>query len=386
VDMGAYESPPEYEPIDEWEPLSIMRVKSNALPGGNGSSWDRAVRSISAAIQVMGATGEIWVAAGTYHESIHMEPGIALYGGFVGTEETRGERYWTVNETIIDAAGLDTPAVTGADDAILDGFTITGGEDSGVCCYVSSPTLTNCTISENTAGFGGGVYCEDSSPTLSNCTISGNTPFIGGGVYCRGSCVMLVNCMITGNTAYEGGGVCCEYSSSALSSCVIAGNTADRQGGGIHCSSDSSVTLVNCSFSGNSATNGNTLACDSYNRPSTVNIANSILWDGEDEIWNNDDSTITISYSDICGGWPGEGNIDSDPHFVQPWDGKSADLHLSPGSPCIDAGNPDPSHNDRCLPPGLGTQRCDMGAYGGPGNCGWLESEGTVGVLEWMMY
>ncbi|MBP9025371.1 MAG: DUF1565 domain-containing protein [Phycisphaerae bacterium] len=47
----------------------------------------------------------------------------------------------------------------------------------GVYCYESSPTLTNCTISGNTASDygGGGVCCDDSSPTLINCTISGNT-------------------------------------------------------------------------------------------------------------------------------------------------------------------------------------------------------------------
>ena len=42
----------------------------------------------------------------------------------------------------------------------------------GVYCYESSPTLTNCTISGNTASDygGGGVCCDDSSPTLINCT------------------------------------------------------------------------------------------------------------------------------------------------------------------------------------------------------------------------
>jgi len=62
---------------------------------------------------------------------------------------------------------------------------------------------------------------------------------------------------------------------------------------------------------------------------------------------------------------------------MQEWDGSSADLHLQVGSPCIDAGSPDTAtaFNDRCLPPGLGAARNDMGAYGGPDNCGWLDHD-----------
>ncbi|MFH1740095.1 MAG: right-handed parallel beta-helix repeat-containing protein, partial [bacterium] len=185
---------------------------------------------------------------------------------------------------------------------------------------------------------------------------------------------------ISGNA---GSGVDCRGRSSLTqTNCTISGNTGD----GVLCYEDSSLTLVNCSFSGNSASNGTPLACASYDRPNTVKMANCILWDGGNEIWNNDNSTITISYSDIQGGWLGEGNIDTDPLFLKQWDGESADLHLMPGSPCIDAGNPDPSHNDASLPPGLGTERCDMGAYGGPGNCGWAEPQEPVAVREWMMY
>ncbi|HQO35746.1 MAG TPA: right-handed parallel beta-helix repeat-containing protein, partial [bacterium] len=542
VDMGAYESPPEYEPGGELISPRHLYVRSNAIPGGDGSSWEKACTSISAAIRMMWASGEIWVAGGTYRESVCMEPGIALYGGFAGTEEEVSERNWTTNVTVIDATERSV-AVFCADDTILAGFTVTGalsGIDCNLCspivadctitvngkngvscssssamltnctiienggtgiyCGSSSPTLTDCTISENR---GSGIFCGDSSPTLTKCTITRNAITAidimdGGGVYCYLSCptltdctimdngesgilcrdssptltsctitgnahdgvsclsssLTLTNCTITGNSSdgvyyYLGGspamtnctisenagyGVYCDYGSSpamtnctisenagigvvcyrgcspilnnctisgngnrgiacqndsspALNNCAIIGNTGE-QGGGIYCYDRSSLTLSNCSFSGNSARDGNALACysRSSSRPSILKIINCILWDGGNEIWNNN-STITISYSNIQGSYPGEGNIDADPLFIQPWDGESADLHLTSGSPCIDAGNPDPSYNDACRPPGLGTERCDMGAYGGAENSGWPEeSEPPVGVSEWALY
>jgi len=63
-----------------------------------------------------------------------------------------------------------------------------------------------------------------------------------------------------------------------------------------------------------------------------------------------------------------EGNIDVDPIFVG-----GGDYHLAGGSLCIDAGDPDSSYNDECFPPSMGTERNDMGAYGGPGACEWHE-------------
>jgi len=90
----------------------------------------------------------------------------------------------------------------------------------------------------------------------------------------------------------------------------------------------------------------------------------------------------TATYSDVRGGWPGEGNIDAYPLFMS-----EEDFHLSPLSPCIDAGNPDPVYNDKCFPPSMGAQLNDMGAYGGPGACGGsgftleLDTSYDMGIL-----
>ena len=71
------------------------------------------------------------------------------------------------------------------------------------------------------------------------------------------------------------------------------------------------------------------------------------------------DSTYEVNLTGI------DGNISQDPLCLAP------DYLLSSGSPCIDAGNPESAYNDGIRPPGMGTERCDMGAYGGPDNYYW---------------
>ncbi len=175
-----------------------------------------------------------------------------------------------------------------------------------------------------------------------------------------------------------------------MTNVLLNGNSA-LTGGGINANGE--ITAVNCTFALNSATNGNAL----FLGPSVVAMTNCILWDGGNEISNNDGS-ITINYTDVQGGWPGTGNIDADPLFV---DDASGDLHLSAGSPCIDAGNnfavpffittdldgnprfvDDPATKDT----GFGDPPIvDMGAYEFQvvAPCPWdLDGTSSVGILD----
>ena len=121
-----------------------------------------------------------------------------------------------------------------------------------IYCDNSSPTITGCTISDNTAdNYGGGIYCRDSSsPTITDCTISGNTAVEGGGIYCYSSDPAISYCTISGNTADNGGGIYCHGSSPSISDCTISGNTAPY-GGGVYCFYNSNVTIENCTISNN---------------------------------------------------------------------------------------------------------------------------------------
>ena len=71
---------------------------------------------------------------------------------------------------------------------------------------------------------------------------------------------------------------------------------------------------------------------------------------------HNGDEEPVITYSDIEGGWEGEGNIDSDPLFTYP---EYGDYTLIETSPCIDTGDPNLWYEDMDGTTG------DMGVTGG---------------------
>ncbi|MCA9438191.1 MAG: hypothetical protein KC978_20565, partial [Candidatus Omnitrophica bacterium] len=63
---------------------------------------------------------------------------------------------------------------------------------------------------------------------------------------------------------------------------------------------------------------------------------NSIIYGNEIPYTNQDiPTTYRVLYSNTEAEWVGEGNINSDPLFVDPDNG---DYHLQRGSPCIDSG------------------------------------------------
>ncbi len=344
-------------------------------PGGTGAgtSWTEAAGNIQATIHSAVSEDEIWAASGTYHEAISMATGIALYGGFTGTETTRDQRDWTANKTILNATGFNSSVVTVShvQGTLLDGFTITGGfwypsnsgEGGGGVSFssVTSATMNNCTITRNSASIGGGVACNDAHPTLVNCLITSNKAYTGGGVSSYDSAPTLTNCTVSGNTSGQGGGLSSENSSSlTLSSCTISGNTAN-DGGGVYCHNASltmtnclissnvastygggvcmyrigfglyTQNLTNCTLAGNSAPEGGGL----YIYRHSPTVTNCILWNTGDEVSLVHSGVPVVSYSCIEDGYSGTGNISDTPLFM---DATNGDYHLQAGSLCATAG------------------------------------------------
>ena len=227
----------------------------------------------------------------------------------------------------------------------------------GIICYESSPAIVDNIITENTAFRGGGITCLLSSPTIEGNMILENVAIrSGGGIRCGGACPTIKSNAIAGNRAYRGGGISCYESAPRIVGNAVIVNIADGDyGGGIHCKDYSSPVIVCNTISGNSAIEaGGGIAC--YGPNASPTVLSSVLWANSagsgSEIYVRETSTIEVTYSDIEGGWEGEGNIDADPSFVL---SEHHDYRLLWGSPCIDSGHPDSLDPD-------GT-RSDMGAY-----------------------
>ncbi len=199
-------------------------------------------------------------------------------------------------------------------------------------------------------------------------------------------CIVAEDNRINGNNAGNyGGGIYCDSSSPAtVKNSEIAKNVASDYGGGIY--SASSLTAINNTISGNRA-NGR-FGGGYYCGGGTAVILNTIIWgDSPKGIYVVEEGSVNITYSDIEGGWAGEGNIQDDPMFV---DAAGGDYHLSRNSPCISAGKADESvpamdieGRARVAPP-------DMGAYeskpipirGDVNNDGEVRSDDVILTLQ----
>jgi len=307
----------------------------------------------------------VLVQPGIYVENINFNGhNIVLGSLFLTTGDTS-----YISPTIIDGNALGSVVTfeSGEDSTtLITGFTIRNGMGGrsgynwfagGITCInQSNPVIKNNKIIDNhndDRGHGGGIYCYFSEPLIENNIIRGNSAsYFGGGIYIVFSTSIIRNNLISENSSDIGGGVLCMDYNPLFDRNVITNNHVGYAGSGVFCFRSSPI-IKNCTISENEAEfYAGGICCTHYSDPIVIN---SILWanraDSAEEIFNYDLEPAVI-YSDIEGGWEGEGNIDSNPLFVDPDNG---DFHLMFGSPCIDTGDPD-------SPLDPDSTRADMGA------------------------
>jgi len=261
-----------------------------------------------------------------------------------------------------ESAGGGLVSVTAS--PILKGCTIIGnysGSDGGaVFAYVGSVRLIDCFLSKNSGNAGGALFLHKTDAVLENCIFNANCYSWSGGALFSSYCTTaLTDCIFTGNSAWSGGALCSSNCTTAVTDCIFTGNSAfgmpvlDRPGlGGAIISGYGSLSVENCTFAGNFADTGGAI-CN--RKDGMCNLKNCILSENRpNHIANEEGLALVMTYSNVQGGWSGEGNIDADPCLADPghWDPNGTagdanddfwvegDYHLLASSPCINAGDP----------------------------------------------
>lgn len=346
VDIGSDESDGTV-----WQvPTNTWLVTQQGSDANDGLTWQTAKRTVTAALAAAQGTDEIWVAEGTYNETIMPGPALGLYGGFAGTETARNQRDWKANPTVIDGGGGTQPvARVWARDDVIDGFTLRNGTD-GVYSYSPTAVFSNDTITGNAAK---GADVVGGTATIAGCRVTGNTY----GVYANGGMAVVTNSTVSGNTSdgvyastfgpatvagstisgNGGKGVNANGGAATITSSTVYGNASDGLYVGVH----GKTTIANSTICGNG---GSGL----YSNYGLVTLINTIVAFNAASGLKGTSTSFTAGtshndvYANVTGNYAGftppagQGNLSLDPLFI---DAATGNYRLQGGSPCIDAGD-----------------------------------------------
>jgi len=426
------------DPCQDASPPDCVRyVNLNVPDEGDGLSWSSAFRTVQPGIDsAYNATKvdggpeecEVWVARGIYQifkngrdDTIILQPGVLLLGGFAGNEPLRCKRNWRDNLTILDGhqegveldASLDyyrqvDHVITANDDSTIDGFEISGGfaTDSGggiiihdanllirntVFYYNYSYAIANKSgdVSIDSCDFvnncGGILNTADAGMIIRNSNFEGNiccqygtTPVTGSAGIQNEGLFDIENSIFQSNM---GGAIGGYGNNQKISNCIFLYNWTEGGGAGAIYTTGG-MEIVNATFYRNDMVA--TGPTPEYGAGAIAGgeavIYNSIFWRNSPvDLWvDQGEEKFQTMNCLIENGVTSNGDFYEDPLFVDAppisWPYKDAgmpDLHLQSGSPCIDRADDskapatDIEGHGRVDIPGVGTPgtKADVGAY-----------------------
>jgi hypothetical protein len=201
----------------------------------------------------------------------------------------------------------------------VQNFVISGG-DNAIACFFSEAQVSNCVVLECGQN---GIYSFQSTPTIRSCHMVHNP---NSGIHLEGGSGTVSDCTITQQGS---AGISCAGGSSAtITNCLLTENPL-----GLSCGDAPNVELRNCTVA-----NGGWRGVESRDGAS-VKIVNSVVWENAFGELVEEGGSIQASFSDVRGGFPGEGNLDANPLFAG---GALGYFYLDSDSPCLDKGTGTP--------------------------------------------
>ena len=160
----------------------------------------------------------------------------------------------------------------------LSGNTATASNGGGAIYSNGTLNVYNSTLSSNTATNGGGIF-NSSTVNVSNSDISGNTAGGGGGIWNQGNNLTVSNSTLSGNSATSGGGALRNFGGTiTITNSTLSGNSGSS-GGGIFNNSTSTLNIANTIIA-NSISGGDYAGTGTVNRISPSTAANNLVSSG----------------------------------------------------------------------------------------------------------
>ena len=226
----------------------VVYVATNGDDGNTGESWQAPKATVQAAIDAaaervglgVAPRCSLWITKGRYlpvgegrDATIQLRPKVDLFGGFEGFEQMLSERDENTLDTLLsgDLAGDDEPGnvtdhrgdnvyhvITGADDAMLERLTISGGHADGA---------------NGSLAYGGGLLARDSLLQVERCRFLHNYARGGGGLMLEGGTVSISRSEILENSATTGGGLYADSVGLHVDTTLFSKNQARFSGGAV---------------------------------------------------------------------------------------------------------------------------------------------------------
>ena len=293
----------------------IIYVDQHATSGTHdGSSWNNAFVNLQNALAAAKSGDQIWVAEGTYYptngtdrsDSFKMVNGVELIGGFSGKETLVTQRNWQKNKTVLsgnigdknDQKDNSFHVVTGANNAVLDGFIVEDGyamggmnkmppkaaqrpaPEKGPVNHTSPKAIT----SGPSNGVGAGLLNYQAAPIVRNTVFENNYAMKGGAVYNmtntgdrpspNNPSPVFINATFSNNVAMlRGGAVSNDMSTDPIFiNCQFTSNSTPDKGGAMYNDFGSSPIILNSQFTQNKAMRAGAFGVDGSSRPVLVNV------------------------------------------------------------------------------------------------------------------